>query len=72
MVPLRLDAAKLARALRVPVSRVADIANERSDITADMARRLARYFGTSVEFWNNLQTGYDARCRARVGSNSRT
>jgi antitoxin HigA-1 len=63
MVPLRLDAAKLARALRVPISRVADIANERSGITADMARRLARYFGTSVQFWNNLQAGYESRCR---------
>jgi transcriptional regulator with XRE-family HTH domain len=44
-VPLRLSAAKLAKVLRVPVSRVANIASERSAISADMARRLARYFG---------------------------
>jgi antitoxin HigA-1 len=72
MVPLRLSAAKLAKSLPVPVSRVADIANERNGISRDMARRLGRHFGTSVEFWNNVQAGYDSRCRARLRSISRT
>jgi antitoxin HigA-1 len=69
MVPLRQDAATLAKALRVPVSQ---IANERSGITANMARRLARHFGTSVEFWNNLQADYKSHRRSRLGPIFRT
>jgi antitoxin HigA-1 len=72
MVPLRQDAATLAKALRVPVSQIADIANERSGITANMARRLARHFGTSVEFWNNLQADYKSRRRSRLAPIFRT
>lgn len=57
--PLGLSANALALALRVPVTRVNDIARERRSITADTALRLARYFGTSPEFWLNLQQAYD-------------
>jgi addiction module HigA family antidote len=46
-------------ALRVPVTRIADIVNERRGITAVMALRFARYFGNSPAFWMNLQTRYD-------------
>jgi addiction module HigA family antidote len=49
----------LARAIKVPRSRVNDIALGRRGITADTAFRLARYFGTSPEFWINLQARYD-------------
>ena len=59
MVPLKLSMNKLALALRVPVTRVADIVNERRGITADSALRFARYFGNSPAFWMNLQTRYD-------------
>ena len=59
MVPLGLSLNKLAMALRVPVTRIADIVNERRGITADTALRFARYFGNSPAFWMNLQTRYD-------------
>ena len=50
---------RLARDLRVPPTRVGEIVNERRAITPDTALRLARYFGTTAEFWMNLQTAYD-------------
>jgi len=59
MRPLRLSMNKLALALRVPVTRIADIVGERRAITADTALRLARYFKNSPVFWMNLQTRYD-------------
>ena len=46
-------------ALRVPATRIGDILNERRGITADTALRLSRYFGTTPEFWLNLQQSYD-------------
>jgi addiction module HigA family antidote len=57
--PLGLSANALALALRVPVTRVNDIARERRGVTADTALRLARYFGTTPEFWLNLQQAHD-------------
>jgi addiction module HigA family antidote len=59
MKPLRLSMNKLALDLRVPVTRIADIINERRGITADTALRLARYFQNAPAFWMNLQTRYD-------------
>ncbi len=59
MAPLHLSMNKLAMALRVPVTRIADIVNERRAITADTALRFARYFGNTPAFWMNLQTRYD-------------
>ena len=54
--------------LRVPVTRIADIVNERRGITADTALRLARFFGTDVQSWMNLQAHYDIECaQAEVG-----
>jgi addiction module HigA family antidote len=50
---------RLARDLRVPVTRISEIVNQRRSITSDTALRLARYFGTTPEFWMNLQTSYD-------------
>ena len=50
---------RLARDLRVPSTRVGEIVKERRSITPDTALRLARYFGTTAEFWMNLQTAYD-------------
>jgi len=57
--PLHLSMNKLALGLRVPVTRVADIVNERRGITADTALRLARYFQNAPAFWMNLQVRYD-------------
>lgn len=57
--PLGLTANRLAIELRVPVTRVSDIVRGRRAITADTALRLARYFGTTPQFWMNLQANYD-------------
>jgi addiction module HigA family antidote len=43
----------------VPVNRISDLVNERRGITADTALRLSRHFGTSADFWMNLQKDYD-------------
>jgi antitoxin HigA-1 len=57
--PLKLSAYQLARRLRVPPPRVNDIVLERRGISADTAVRLARFFGTSEQFWLNLQVNYE-------------
>jgi addiction module HigA family antidote len=59
MKPLKLSAYKLAKDVDVPVSRIQDIVGERRSITGDTALRLARYFGTTPEFWLNMQRDYD-------------
>jgi addiction module HigA family antidote len=50
---------QVARDLRVPPTRIGEIVNERRAISPDTALRLARYFGTTPEFWMNLQSAYD-------------
>ena len=59
LTPMGISVYELANAIRVPRSRVNDIALGRRAITTDTALRLGRYFGTSPEFWINLQTRYD-------------
>ena len=59
IVPLGLSMNRVAMDLRVPVTRIADIVNEKRGITADTALRFARYFKNSPTFWMNLQTRYD-------------
>lgn len=59
MDPLGLSINGLARDLRVPVTRMSEIVNRRRSMTADTALRLARYFGSSPQFWMNLQAAYD-------------
>jgi addiction module HigA family antidote len=59
LVPLGLSANALAIALRVPVTRISEIVRERRGITADTALRLARYFGTTPDFWMKMQMSYD-------------
>src|SRR5205809_4232298 len=54
-----LSANALALRLRVPANRITTMIQGRRAITAETALRLARYFGTSPEFWMNLQTKYD-------------
>jgi addiction module HigA family antidote len=64
METLGLSARQLAMALGVPTNRVTAIVHETRALTADTALRLARYFGTSPEFWLNLQSAYEL-CRAQ-------
>ena len=59
MLPFGLSMNRMAMDLRVPVTRIADIVNEKRGITADTALRFARYFNNSPAFWMNLQTRYD-------------
>ena len=68
MVPLGLSINRVARDLRVPVTRMSEIVNGRRSVTADTALRLARYFAMTPQFWMNLQAVYDPRRRhARIG-----
>jgi addiction module HigA family antidote len=58
---IRMSAAELARQINVPTNRVTQILNGRRSITGDTALRLAHFFGTSAEFWLNLQSLYELR-----------
>ena len=68
MAPLGLSINKVARDLRVPVTRMSEIVNGRRRITADTALRLARYFSTTPEFWVNLQSAYDLDVATRASA----
>jgi addiction module HigA family antidote len=57
--PFGLSANMLALALRVPATRIGSILKGERAVTADTALRLARFFGTSAEFWLNLQAMHD-------------
>ncbi len=65
LVELKVNANQLARALKVPANRITAILKGQRSITADTALRLARYFGTSAEFWMNLQQSYELRLAER-------
>ena len=58
---LDMSAAKLARQLKVPTNRVTGILNGQRTVTGDTALRLGHFFGTSPEFWLNLQSLYELR-----------
>jgi addiction module HigA family antidote len=58
---LDMSAAELARKIRVPTNRVTQILNGARSITGDTALRLAHFFGTSAQFWLNLQSLYELR-----------
>jgi addiction module HigA family antidote len=59
MKPLEISINGLARELHVPVTRISQIVNEHRGITADTVLRLARHFGTSADFWMNLQKEFE-------------
>ena len=61
LAPLGLSAHALAMELKVPAPRINDIVCERRAVTPDTALRLARYFGTTAQFWLNLQISYDLK-----------
>ena len=65
---LDMSAAELARKIDVPTNRVTQILNGTRAITGDTALRLAHFFGTSAQFWLNLQSLYDLRlAREKAG-----
>ncbi len=69
---LGMSAAELARQLGVPTNRITEILNRRRSITGDTTLRLAHFFGTSAEFWLNLQSLYEIRlAKQRSGKSIR-
>jgi antitoxin HigA-1 len=67
---LDVSAAELARQLDVPTNRVTEILNGRRAITGDTALRLAHFFGTTAEFWLNLQSLYELRLAQKKAGKS--
>ena len=67
---LDMSAAELARQLKVPTNRVTGILNGQRAVTGDTALRLAHFFGTSAEFWLNLQSLYVLRLAERRAGKS--
>ena len=66
--PMALSQYRLAKGINVPPRRINEIVHRKRAITADTALRLARFFGTSEQFWLNLQTRYDLEVeRDRLG-----
>ena len=65
MAALNMSAAELARRLRVPTNRITGILNGKRSVSADTALRLGHFFGTSAEFWLNLQKLYELRTAER-------
>jgi antitoxin HigA-1 len=69
MRPLGVSINKLAGDLDIAISRVSHIVNGQRGVTADTALRLATYFGTTPEFWLNLQSSYDlSKLRSERGN----
>ena len=72
LTELGMSAAELGRQLKVPTNRITGILNGQRAITGDSALRLAHFFGTSAEFWLNLQKLYELRlAEAKAGTTIR-
>lgn len=67
---LEMSAAELSRKLAVPTNRVTGILNGQRSITGDTALRLGHFFGTSAEFWLNLQSMYELRLAQEKAGNT--
>lgn len=67
---LKMSAAELSRQLDVPTNRVTEILNGQRAITGDTALRLGHFFGTTAEFWLNLQSLYEIRLAKRKSGRS--
>jgi addiction module HigA family antidote len=66
--PLEISQYRLAKDINVPARRINEIVHQTRGVSANTALRLARYFGTSEQFWLNLQTHYDLEVeRDRLG-----
>ncbi len=59
LLPLEISAGELAKRLRVPRSRIERLVKETCPVTVDSALRLSHFFGTTPQFWLNLQNNYD-------------
>ena len=66
MRPQNVSINRVAREIMVPPGRISQIVNGKRAITADTALRLGRFFGTSPQFWINLQSDYDLRIASRA------
>src|SRR5436305_15301130 len=62
LTPMKLTPYALAKACGVPRTRIERLTREETPVTADTALRLARYFGSTAEFWMGLQSQYDPEC----------
>lgn len=68
LIPMGISQYRLSKDLNVPANRISKICSGKNGISADTALRLARYFGTSVEFWTGIQNHYDIeRTRMKLG-----
>jgi len=61
LAEIEVTPSELARQLRVPANRITQIVHGKRAVTGDTALRLGHWFGTSAQFWLNLQTAYDIR-----------
>ena len=60
--PLGITQYRLAKSIKVPASRIHDVVHGKRPINAELALRLARFFGTDAQSWINLQAHYDLEC----------
>ena len=70
LMEIGMSASQLARTLGVPPNRITGILNGQRAITGDTALRLAHFFGTSAQFWMNLQSLHDLRIARQRSSKS--
>ena len=70
LAELKMSAAELARKLAVPTNRITGILNGQRSVTGDTALRPAHFFGTSPQFWLNLQSLYELRVAQKKAGNS--
>src|SRR5437660_12828664 len=70
LATLSMSAAELARKIDVPTNRVTQILNGTRAVTGDTALRLGHFFGTSAQFWLNLQSLYELRVAQRKAGKS--
>ena len=66
LVEIAVTPSELARQLRVPANRITQIVHGKRSITGDTALRLGHWFGTSAQFWLNLQSAYDIRVSEKI------
>ena len=59
LIPMNISAYRLAKGINIPQTRISEIIHGNRSITADTAIRFAKFFGTTAEFWLNLQNLYD-------------
>ena len=69
MSPLNLSSTQLAQGIHIPVKQMEDFLSEKQPLTANLALRLARFFGTDAQSWLNLQNHYDLEMTQEILSN---